>query len=148
VTNKVLIFTKSVKLLEMLEFHLQTKRLSPILPRLCARFDNSSAYRLRIHKAGRLNEEQRSYVAKSVLYSFNAMAKSCTGMSAIDSFQEDPNIFVFLISTLAGGTGLNLTAANKVVVFGAPLPLPRAPRHLTSTHSSPPADPNWSAYCY
>jgi len=41
-----------------------------------------------------------------------------TGMPLIDRFQNEANIFVFLISTLAGGTGLNLTAANKVVVFG------------------------------
>jgi SNF2 family DNA or RNA helicase len=39
-------------------------------------------------------------------------------MPLIDRFQEEPEIFIFLISTLAGGTGLNLTAANKVVVFG------------------------------
>jgi len=36
----------------------------------------------------------------------------------IDKFHRDPDIFVFLISTLAGGTGLNLTGANKVVIFG------------------------------
>jgi len=36
----------------------------------------------------------------------------------IDKFHEDPNVFIFLISTLAGGTGLNLTGANKVVIFG------------------------------
>ena len=36
----------------------------------------------------------------------------------IDRFHEDPDIFIFLISTLAGGTGLNLTGANKVVIFG------------------------------
>ncbi len=41
-----------------------------------------------------------------------------TGMPMIDRFQEDPDIFIFLISTMAGGTGLNLTAANKVVIFG------------------------------
>ncbi len=41
-----------------------------------------------------------------------------TGMPLIDRFQNEPEIFIFLISTLAGGTGLNLTAANKVVVFG------------------------------
>lgn len=40
------------------------------------------------------------------------------GMSLIDKFQEDPDVFVFLISTKVGGTGLNLTAANKVVIFG------------------------------
>lgn len=36
----------------------------------------------------------------------------------IDRFHRDPDIFVFLISTLAGATGLNLTGANKVVIFG------------------------------
>ena len=40
------------------------------------------------------------------------------GMPLVDRFQNEANIFVFLISTLAGGTGLTLTAANKVVVFG------------------------------
>ncbi|KAG6830528.1 hypothetical protein H0H92_000200 [Tricholoma furcatifolium] len=63
-SNKVLVFTKSVKLLEMLEFHLSAK-----------------------------------------------------GMPMIDQFHSDPDIFLFLISTLAGGTGLNLTGANKVVIF-------------------------------
>ncbi len=33
-------------------------------------------------------------------------------------FNKDPEVYVFLISTLAGGTGLNLTGANKVVIFG------------------------------
>ena len=36
----------------------------------------------------------------------------------IDKFHSDPNVFLFLISTLAGGMGLNLTGANKVVIFG------------------------------
>jgi SNF2 family DNA or RNA helicase len=40
------------------------------------------------------------------------------GMPMIDRFHEDPDVFIFLISTLAGGTGLNLTGANKVVIFG------------------------------
>jgi superfamily II DNA or RNA helicase len=37
--------------------------------------------------------------------------------SEIDAFQEDPNRKVFLISLKAGGTGINLTAADYVIIF-------------------------------
>lgn len=36
--------------------------------------------------------------------------------AAVNEFNTDPTQFVFLISTKAGGVGLNITAANKVVV--------------------------------
>lgn len=36
--------------------------------------------------------------------------------SAVANFNADPSQFVFLISTKAGGVGLNITAANKVVI--------------------------------
>ncbi|KAF9529073.1 P-loop containing nucleoside triphosphate hydrolase protein [Crepidotus variabilis] len=78
-TNKVLIFTKSVKLLEMLEFHLNSKGYGFL------KLDGST--------------------------------KQLDRMPMIDQFHKDPHVFVFLISTLAGGTGLNLTGANKVVIF-------------------------------
>ncbi|EJD04971.1 uncharacterized protein FOMMEDRAFT_154122 [Fomitiporia mediterranea MF3/22] len=78
-TNKVLIFTKSVKLLDMLDYHL-----------------NSNSYSFcRLDGSTKQNER----------------------MPLIDKFNNDPEIFIFLISTLAGGTGLNLTSANKVVIF-------------------------------
>lgn len=35
----------------------------------------------------------------------------------VDTFNTDPHKFVFLISTKAGGVGLNITSANKVVIF-------------------------------
>ncbi len=35
----------------------------------------------------------------------------------IDKFQKNEDIFLFLISTKAGGQGLNLTAANKVIIY-------------------------------
>ena len=44
--------------------------------------------------------------------------KATDRMPIIDTFQDDPDTFVFLISTLTGGTGLNLTSANRVVIFG------------------------------
>ncbi|PPQ63446.1 hypothetical protein CVT24_004978 [Panaeolus cyanescens] len=78
-SNKVLIFTKSVKLLDMLEFHLSSK-----------------SYRF---------------------LKLDGSTKQSDRMPMIDSFNNDPDVFVFLISTLAGGTGLNLTGANKVVIF-------------------------------
>ncbi|KIJ61227.1 hypothetical protein HYDPIDRAFT_97032 [Hydnomerulius pinastri MD-312] len=78
-SNKVLIFTKSVKLLDMLEFHLNT---------------NSYGF-----------------------LKLDGSTKHPDRMPMIDRFHQDPDIFIFLISTLAGGTGLNLTGANKVVIF-------------------------------
>ncbi|RDA87978.1 hypothetical protein CP532_3383, partial [Ophiocordyceps camponoti-leonardi (nom. inval.)] len=35
----------------------------------------------------------------------------------IDEFNSEPAIAVFLLTTGAGGTGINLTAANKVIIF-------------------------------
>ena len=34
----------------------------------------------------------------------------------IDAFNDDPNVNVFLLSTRAGGLGINLTAANTVIL--------------------------------
>ncbi|EPB77667.1 hypothetical protein ANCCEY_03258 [Ancylostoma ceylanicum] len=35
----------------------------------------------------------------------------------VQQFNEDPDIFIFLLTTRVGGLGINLTAANKVVIF-------------------------------
>lgn len=36
----------------------------------------------------------------------------------IDKFNHDPDVFIFLISTLAGGTGLNLTGTYDTRIRG------------------------------
>ncbi|KAJ6476254.1 RAD26-like SNF2 family DNA-dependent ATPase [Mycena sanguinolenta] len=78
-TNKVLIFTKSVKLLEMM------------------------AHQLSVAGYGFLQLAGSTKVTER--------------MPIIDQFHYDPDVFIFLISTAAGGTGLNLVGANKVVIF-------------------------------
>lgn len=38
-------------------------------------------------------------------------------MKSIDRFQDpDQNVFIFLLSTKAGGLGINLTAADTVII--------------------------------
>ena len=37
--------------------------------------------------------------------------------AAIDRFNQDPEEFVFLLSTRAGGVGINLTAADTVIIY-------------------------------
>lgn len=36
---------------------------------------------------------------------------------AIHSFNSDPSVFVFLLSTRAGGLGINLTSADTVIIY-------------------------------
>ncbi|KAF9784664.1 P-loop containing nucleoside triphosphate hydrolase protein [Thelephora terrestris] len=78
-SNKVLVFTKSVKLLEILEYHVESQNWG------YERLDGST------------EQSER--------------------MPMIDRFHKNPDTWIFLISTLAGGTGLNLVGANKVVIF-------------------------------
>lgn len=61
---------------------------------------------------------------QSVGSTYTFVASSLTrlptpGMPMIDRFHQNPDTWIFLISTLAGGTGLNLVGANKVVIFGS-----------------------------
>ena len=93
-TNKLLIFTKSVKLIGMLEFHLSARGYGFL------KLDGST------------KQSDRKF--GFIVLSSNVEAESCIltlrlGMPMIDKFHSDPDVFIFLISTLAGGTGLNLT---------------------------------------
>jgi len=43
--------------------------------------------------------------------------KIATRVEAINTFINDPECFLMLMSTRAGGLGLNLTAADTVIIF-------------------------------
>ena len=77
-SNKVLVFSHSVRLLKMLQ--------SLFI---------STSYNVK-YLDGSMSYEDR--------------------FAAVQDFNTDPTQFVFLISTKAGGVGLNITSANKVVV--------------------------------
>lgn len=71
-------------------------------------------------------EDRKSHTPVLAPVSLVLIKRSCSvilfvgiGMGIVDSFNHNPEKFIFLISTTAGGTGLNLTAANRVVIFGA-----------------------------
>lgn len=50
------------------------------------------------------------------MYSVRASTQVSERQSLVDEFNNDPNIFVFLLSTRAGGQGLNLTGADTVIL--------------------------------
>ncbi|KAK2625161.1 hypothetical protein QTJ16_005530 [Diplocarpon rosae] len=77
--DKVLIFSHSVRLLELLRY-----------------LFNNTAYSVSFLSGSMPNDQRQK---------------------TVDDFNSDPNQFVFLISTKAGGVGLNITSANKVVIF-------------------------------
>ena len=55
---------------------------------------------------------------KKLKINYNYLSgKTKDRQSLVNSFNKDPNIQVFLISLKAGGTGLNLTAADNVIIF-------------------------------
>lgn len=52
----------------------------------------------------------------NVSYLDGSISKPEERQAIVDNFNRDENEFVFLISTKSGGVGLNITAANKVIV--------------------------------
>ncbi|KAI8773176.1 DNA excision repair protein ERCC-6 2, partial [Biomphalaria glabrata] len=77
--DKVLIFSYSTKLLDILEQYIIAKG----------------------HEYRRIDGKVSSLCRRNIVIQFN----------------KDPNLFLCLISTKAGGLGLNMTAANRVIIF-------------------------------
>nr|KAG5713963.1 hypothetical protein BaRGS_020291 [Batillaria attramentaria] len=77
--SKVLVFSYSTRLLDILEQHVISVG----------------------HEYRRIDGKVTGYKRQKIVREFNS----------------DPNIFLCLISTKAGGLGLNMTGANKVVIF-------------------------------
>ena len=77
ILNKVLIFTKSVRLLEMLEFHLNSKRFGFL------KLDGSTK---------QADREFPPFYRQGV-------HEQSKGMPMIDKFNKDPSVYIFLIST-------------------------------------------------
>lgn len=70
------------------------------------REENVSAKMLENGLLGVWNRNKAARVIVWLLY-FPQMTK----------FANDPEVFIFLLSTRAGGLGLNLTAADTVIIF-------------------------------
>ncbi|ORX37207.1 P-loop containing nucleoside triphosphate hydrolase protein [Kockovaella imperatae] len=69
----------------------------------------------------RLLKMVAEFISTSLSYSFDILTGEVdtnTRMDMVDRFQDPKqDLYILLISTMAGGVGLNLTAANKVVIF-------------------------------
>ena len=57
--------------------------------------------------------EQRGYRAARIDGSISWQDRQ----ESMRSFNTDPNMFAFLLSTRAGGLGINLTSADTVVIY-------------------------------
>ncbi|SCZ94830.1 BZ3500_MvSof-1268-A1-R1_Chr12-1g03686 [Microbotryum saponariae] len=105
--DKVLIFSNSLRVLKLLEDLFQFSKF----PSLTLTGETKQEER-------EPNLIQYSNLKHLELTEFLSSLVRKPGMARVDQF-NDPNgeAFCFLISTKAGGVGLNLTAANKVVIF-------------------------------
>ncbi|EJT46430.1 chromosome organization and biogenesis -related protein [Trichosporon asahii var. asahii CBS 2479] len=65
-----------------------------------------------------LNILEVALTSKGVKYvRLDGQTRTDERQGIVDEFNEDPSIPVFLLSTKAGGVGINLTAASVVVIF-------------------------------
>jgi len=61
---------------------------------------------------GSTKQADREFIWAQFIFRLTELSLYHAGMPMIDKFHSDPEVFIFLISTLAGGTGLNLTGTS------------------------------------
>ena len=58
-----------------------------------------------------------SYVIEYKCCRLDGSTKLMDRQASIDSFNSDPDTFVFLLSTRAGGLGINLAGAGRFIII-------------------------------
>lgn len=107
--HRVLIFSQFVIMLNVIEEYLQIRGYKYL------RLDGSTQVIIRY-----LNKYSTCKIFSKIYKTFKSFVKSnilCNfRQELIDNFNEDPSIFIFILSTRAGGLGINLTAADTVII--------------------------------
>lgn len=62
-------------------------------------------------------QEDGPWVKGQTYLRLDGSVRSSKRNDLVRQFNENPKIRLFLISTMAGGYGINLTAANRVIIF-------------------------------
>ena len=70
------------------------------------------------HSVRMLDIIERLVIKTGYVYSrLDGSTKQQDRQATVDEFNHSASVFLFLISTTAGGLGLNLTAANRLPFF-------------------------------
>ncbi|CAI5508303.1 unnamed protein product [Closterium sp. Naga37s-1] len=91
------------------------RALDRLLKQWCGKGDKVLLFS---HSVKMLDVLQRFLEARGISFSrLDGSTSTATRQALVHGFNSSPSIKVFLISTKAGGIGLNLVSANRVIIF-------------------------------